>query len=58
VKKYGIVFYKEQKFNYKYIGFTNIDWKSILNEKIIDCSKINYRTWFAKIEYLNLLKRL
>ncbi len=58
VKQYWIEFYKTNKFNYKYIWYTNINWKSVLNNKIIDCSKINHRTWFAKEEYLKLLKSL
>ncbi len=55
---YWIEFYKKNNFNYKYIWFRNIDWKSVLNDKIIDCSKNNYRTWFAKDEYFKLLKNL
>ena len=58
VKQYGVEFYKTNKFNYKYIWYTNINWKSVLNDKIVDCSKINYRTWFTKEEYLKLLKSL
>ncbi len=58
VKKYSINYYKKWNFNYKYIWFKNIDWKSVLNDKIIDCSKYWERTWFQEKEYLKLIKSL
>jgi len=58
VKQYSIKFYQKNNFNYKYLGFKNINWKTILSEKIVDCSKIEERTWLAKYEYKKLLKQL
>ena len=58
IKEYWINFYNKWNFNYKYIWYRNINWKSVLDEKIIDCSKIWERTWFTKLEYKKLLKQL
>ena len=58
VKKHSIEFYEKNNFNYKYLGFKNINWKTILSEKIVDCSKIWERTWFAKYEYKKIIKNI
>jgi len=55
IKKLAINYYKKNNFNYKYIWFQNINWKSILNDKIIDCSKFKERTWKPRYEYKKLI---
>ena len=58
VKIEAIKNYKENNFNYKYIWFKNINWKSILADKIVDCSKIGNRVWSAKYEFRRLILSL
>jgi hypothetical protein len=58
VKEFWIFFYKKSQINFKYIWYRNINWKSILEDKIIDCSKIWERSGFVKYEYEKLLKQL
>ncbi len=56
IKDYSIYYYRSWKINYKYLGFKNENWKTILDDKIIDYSKIWERTGFVKYEYLKLIK--
>jgi len=55
VKAEAIKNYKENNFNYKYIWFKNINWKSVLADKIVDCSKIGDRIWSVRYEYRRLI---
>jgi len=58
VRNFSIEYYKKWNFNYKYIWFTNINWKSVLNDEVINSSKYWNRSWFEKKEYLKLIKSL
>lgn len=54
VYKAWIIYYKNGKYNYKFIKFSWDELDSITS----DASKVNFRTWNPKFEYRELLKKL
>lgn len=58
VKKFGRLYYTKWNYNYKFLKFQSIDWKTELSNNIIDSSKTWKRTWFIKYEYGKLIKKL
>ncbi len=58
IKSYAINYYIKNDFNYKYLWFKNVDWKTILHNNIVDTSKTRERTGFYKYEYKKIINLL